>query len=261
MRSILEKLPYVVLSGWGLLMADVVAAEGQAPPSVPEQVLASDDFRGDLRQWKVDAQDPATLVKVLGGALDVYAPEGVTVWFKNKFSGNYEIRFTATPVEESFEKYPKRVSDLNVFWNASVGGSKDGDPSAQGFDGTLAAYNPLHLYYVGLGANGNKTTRLRKYDGSALRPQIAGYAEATDAGPDDRSGVPPDFARLAAGQAVQLRIVSRQATGADPQTLKFFANDHLVFGYADAVPYTEGWFAFRTAKSHFRISDFKVFRN
>jgi hypothetical protein len=236
----------------------VLAAE--APLGPGRTVIASDAFQKDLSQWSVQAQDPATRVAIKDGALDVYAPEGVTIWFHQPLSGDYTVQFDALPVVESFPGYPDRVSDLNVFWNAQLPDPGNPDPSIRFLNGALAAYNPLHLYYVGLAANGNKTARLRKYDGTSARPQIAGYADAPEQTPEDREGGLPAFAKLSPGQTAHVRIVSRAATAEDPQTLKFFVNEEPLFAYADPAPYTQGWFAFRTTKSHFRFMNFKVVR-
>ena len=245
-----------------LLWAEQVpAAQGEsAVNAAAGTALFADDFNTGLAQWQVEAQDPATTVSAAGGVLDVYSPEGVTLWFRHRLSGNYEIRFRATPVQESFKNYPERFSDLNVFWNAAVPGTQEGDPTQAGLNGALASYNGLHLYYVGFGANGNQTTRLRKYDGTAQRPQLAGYATPAEATADDRLGDLPAYARLSAGKPVDIRIVSRQADAAGQGLLQFYADGHLIFEYRDGTPYEAGWFAFRTTKSHFRLQNFSVVR-
>jgi hypothetical protein len=221
-------------------------------------IFYADDFRNGLAQWQVEAQDPATTVSAENGKLDVYSPEGVTIWFRHKLAGNYEIRFDATPLKESFKGYPDRFSDLNVFWNASLPGAQEADPTKVELNGALAAYNRLQLYYVGFGANGNQTTRLRRYDGTAQRPQLAGYATPAEATAEDRLGDLPPFARLTADKPVAIRIVSRQADSQGHGLLQFFADGHLVFEYRDGNPYVDGWFAFRTTKSHFRLQNFSV---
>ncbi|GAB4061388.1 DUF6250 domain-containing protein [Uliginosibacterium sediminicola] len=249
------------LSAVVLSMAMAVCSQaGQAAESSPAQVLASDDFRHGLAQWKVEQQDAASVVKAEDGALDVLATAGVTIWYRQPLGGNYELRFRATPLLASFPNYKDRISDLNLFWNARAPGKADGNPLSLNADGSLNAYNPLQLYYVGFGANGNKTTRLRRYDGTPARPQLLGYADAPETTPADGLGALPEFARLKADTPVDIRVVSRAATADDPVTLRFFANDKLVFAYADPAPYADGWFAFRTTTSHFRISDFKVTR-
>lgn len=226
------------------------------------RVQASDDFTHGLTQWKVEHQDSTGTVTASNGVLDIVQPAGATLWFKQRLTGNYEIRFTATPIPATFgTTYVDRISDLNVFWNATVpGGTTDAaqDPTAVGYDGALASYNPLHLYYVGFGANGNTSTRLRRYDGTATRPQITGYATPASATTDDKAGGMTAATSLVANTPVKVRIVSRQATTADPATLKWYANDQLIFSYTDPSPYLSGWFAFRTTVSHWQLRDFKV---
>ncbi|SEK61562.1 hypothetical protein SAMN05216359_102402 [Roseateles sp. YR242] len=223
------------------------------------RVQASDDFTNGLGQWKVEQQDSTGTVTASHGVLDIVQPSGATLWFKQRLTGNYEIRFIATPIPATFgTTYVNRISDLNVFWNATVPGTASEDPTAVGYDGTLAAYNPLHLYYVGFGANGNTTTRLRRYDGTAARPQITGYATTASATADDKAGAMTPATSLVANTPVNVRIVSRQATTANPATLQWYANDQLIFSYTDASPYLSGWFAFRTTTSHWQLRDFKV---
>lgn len=261
-RDLISRLTRgVLLAALLLWVEQVPAAQGKSVPGVAAgTVLFTDDFNSGLAQWQVEAQDPATAVSARNGELDVLSPEGVTLWFRHRLSGNYEIRFNATPLAESFKGDPERFSDLNVFWNASAPGTLNGDPTQAGLDGTLASYNGLHLYYVGFGANGNRTTRLRRYDGTPQRPQLAGYAVQVEATADDLLGDPPTYARLTAGKPVAIRIVSRQPESDGSGLLQFFADDHLIFEYQDRDPYVAGWFAFRTTKSHFRLKNFSVIR-
>lgn len=223
-------------------------------------VLATDDFSHGLGQWQVEQQDPAGTVTAANGVLDIVQPSGATLWFKQRFSGNYEIRFTATPIPVTFAgtAFVNRISDLNVFWNATSPTAAGGDPTLARLDGALASYNPLSLYYVGFGANGNTSTRLRRYDGSAARPQITGYATPASATVDDRAGDMTAATSLVANAPIAVRIVSRQATAADPVNLKWYANGQLVFSHADTAPYLAGWFAFRTTTSHWQLKDFSV---
>lgn len=223
-------------------------------------VLASDDFTQGTGKWKIEQQDAAGTVTAQGGVLDIVQPSGATVWFKQKFSGDYEIRFTAVPVPITFAgtRFVDRISDLNVFWNATVPGATNPDPTAATSDAALASYNPLYLYYVGFGANGNTTTRLRRNDGTAARPQITGYATAGSATADDKAGDMTPDTQLVANTPTRVRIVSRAPTAADPANVKWYANDKLIFSYADPARYAEGWFAFRTTTSHFQLRDFSV---
>jgi len=221
-------------------------------------VLASDSFTQGTANWKIEQQDATGTVSATNGVLDIVQPSGATLWFKQKFTGDYEIRFTATPIPITYPNYPDRISDLNVFWNATVPTGTDPDPTKLTFDAALNSYNPLHLYYVGFGANGNKTTRLRRNDGTDARPQITGYAVPSAASVDDKAGAMTPATSLVANTPVKVRIVSRTGTAEDPATLKWYANDVLIFSYVDAAAYKEGWFGFRTTTSHWQLRDFSV---
>lgn len=227
-----------------------------------ETPLASDDFTNGTTKWKIEQESSSGTVSAANGVLDIVEPAGATLWFRQQFSGNYEIRFTATPIPYTVtvgtKTYTDRISDLNVFWNATVPATTDPDPTLQSYDGALASYNPLNLYYVGFGANGNTTTRLRRYDGTATRPQITGYATSASRTGDDTSGDMTSATSLVANTPTRVRIVSRTATQDDPYTLKWYANDNLVFAYTDSSPYLSGWFAFRTTVSHWQLSNFSV---
>lgn len=245
----------------GIALAAVVlqacasnSGESAQTNATPE-VIASDPFTQGLAQWQVEQEDATGTVTASGGVLDVVQPAGATLWFKQRLTGNYEIRFTATPIPFTTGVFTDRISDLNMFWNATAANA---DPTTQTLDGKLASYTPLALYYVGFGANNNTTTRLRRYDGTDARPQLDGYAASGVATSEDKSGPMTAATGLVANAATKIRIVSRAATAADPLTLKWYANDVLVFSYADAAPYASGWFALRTTSSHFQFRDFSV---
>ena len=61
-----------------------------------------------------------------------------------------------------------RVSDLNSFWMATDPRTPE-DLFAHDRSGKFAEYNLLDMYYVGLGGNGNTTTRFRRYIGDDNR--------------------------------------------------------------------------------------------
>jgi len=244
------------LRGLAVFVAGLAATMARGA-DLPGALLASDDFRHGTGAWRIEQQSADTRIRAADGELDLVAPAGLTLWYREPFAGDYEIQLTATPLKASFPGLPDRVSDLNLFWNATT--AEGGDPGARRADGALASYDALRLYYLGFGANGNRSTRLRRYDGSAARPQVAGYAEPSLATADDRLGAPPAFARLKDGVAVRLRIQSRAAPG-DTAELRVFADDQLVFAWTDPAPYRHGWLALRTTASHLRIKDFRVLR-
>jgi hypothetical protein len=199
------------------------------------RLLAHDDFRHGLGRWTAELQDGGT-VTARRGALEVDVPAGATLWFRERLEGPYLLEYTAVPVSAGGPN--DRVSDLNNFWNATDVRSPD-DLFATRRGGALAEYNHLTTYYVGYGANGNTTTRLRRYVGDPdLRPLVFDYSEPL----------------LEANRPHRVRILS------DGPTVRWWVNGRLVFDHHDPDPLTEGHFAFRTTWSHFRFSDFRVWR-
>ncbi|WP_371543684.1 DUF6250 domain-containing protein [Streptomyces sp. NBC_00554] len=224
------------LAAGAALAALVPATAASASPRYRRgELLAHDSFRHGLGQWAAELENGGT-VMASRGVLDIDVPDGATVWFRRKLEGPYVIEYTATPV--SAGGVNDRVSDLNNFWNAvDVRSPEDLFATPRG--GALAEYDYLKAYYVGYGANTNTTTRLRRYVGEAgVRPLISDYTEPL----------------LTANEPNRVRIVS------DGSTVQWCNNGRLVFDYSDPEPYTSGHFAFRTTWSHFRITDFQVWR-
>ncbi|MFI6011073.1 DUF6250 domain-containing protein [Streptomyces sp. NPDC051243] len=198
-------------------------------------LIAHDDFRHGLGRWAVELEKGGT-VTASRGVLEVDVPAGATIWFRKRLQGPYAIEYTAVPI--SAGGVNDRVCDLNNFWNATDVRSPD-DLFATRRGGALAEYDHLRTYYVGYGANTNTTTRLRRYVGQAgVRPLVYDYAEPL----------------LVANEPHRVRIVS------DGPTVRWWNNGRLVFDFTDPEPYGGGHFAFRTTWSHFRFSDFRVWR-
>ncbi|WP_371668027.1 DUF1080 domain-containing protein [Streptomyces sp. NBC_00289] len=223
------------LTAGAALAALAPAATASAAPR-HRRLIAHDDFRHGLGRWAVELEQGGT-VTASRGTLDVDVPAGATIWFTQRLTGPYVIEYTATPVSEGGVN--DRVSDLNNFWNALDVRSPD-DLFATPRGGALAEYDHLRTYYVGYGANGNTTTRLRRYVGEAgVRPLIYDYTEPL----------------LVANRPHHVRIVS------DGSTVRWWNNGRLVFDFADPQPYTSGHFAFRTTWSHFRLAGFRVWQS
>lgn len=225
---------------FGVLAAGValgaLAPVGAASAASPgRRLIAQDDFCHGLGQWETELQDGGT-VSAARGVLEIDVPSGATVWFKKRLEGPYVIEYTATAVSAGGPN--DRVSDLNNFWNALDVRSPD-DLFATPRAGALDEYDHLKTYYSGYGANYNTTTRLRRYVGEAgVRPLVFDYTEPL----------------LVANEPNRVRIVS------DGSTVQWWNNGRLVFDHTDHEPYTSGHFAFRTVWSHFRVSDFRVWR-
>jgi rhamnogalacturonan endolyase len=213
-----------------------IVIEFKVPKSdANEQLLFSDDFKKGAAQWIAEFEDSVgSSVVMRRGVLDLKASAGATVWFKNKLSGNILITYDVTMIDSGGAT--DRVSDLNAFWMAQ-------DPVRSvpfGRNGKFPSYDDLHLYYAGIGGNNNTTTRFRRYDPEKGKPVLKEYL---------------DKEHLLEGNkyyVVKITVQNGRTT--------LSVNDLLYFDYTDKRPLTEGYFGFRTTKSHQRISNFRVYR-
>lgn len=216
-----------------------IISVGCTRAGAPARVLFADDFRDGLANWHVEAERGGS-VAADHGQLDIDVPAGCTVWFKPLIEGPVRIEYEATVVSAGGPN--DRVSDLNCFWMARDARSP-GDLFATQRTGRFAEYNPLRCYYVGVGGNGNTTTRFRRYIGDPeSRPLLP---EHDLAGPANLlvPNRPQTIELIAAGRLVQFRRDGR-----------------LLFELNDAEPYTSGWFGFRTVQNHMVIRNFRVYR-
>ncbi len=211
------------------------------------KLLYSDDFKDGLGQWRVEMERAGTpaagSVTAKDGALDIDVPAGATVWFRQELEGPVMIQYEATMVSAGGPN--DRVSDLNSFWMAT-------DPEhpeeifAHARSGRFAEYNSLRMYYVGLGGNGNKTTRFRRYIGDSVeRPLLAendlSIAQHPDVG-------------LVANKSQTVTLI------ADGPLIQYWRNGARIFEMVDPQPYTKGWFGIRTTKDHMQVRNLRIVR-
>lgn len=227
-----------MLGAAGVCLApEGVLAEPWEPWRVGKR-LYTDDFNHGLEQWLIEAEKPAR-VEAVDGLLELDTPEGLSVWFRPELIGPVMIEYRAQAVSAGGPN--DRVSDLNAFWMADDPRSP-GDLIARPRNGAFADYDQLRTYYVGQGGNANTTTRFRRYVGrDGNRPLLP---------ENDRKGA-EDL--LVANAWQSLRLV---AIGG---LIQYWRDGRKVFEYRDDAPYTRGWFALRTTRSHLRIRDFQVF--
>lgn len=221
------------------------SVRGADAPTSPDprftvgELLASDDFSGDLGRWRPELESGG-IVAVRDGALEIDVPGGCSVWFGQPLEGPLLITYEAAAVSTGGPN--DRVSDLNCFWMATDTRSL-GDLLGTSRSGKFADYDQLRCYYVGLGGNGNSTTRFRRYIGEkGNRPLLPEH----DLGAKEFLLVPNAL------QTIQL-----VAAGG---TIGYYRDGRQLFAYDDPAPYTRGWFAFRTVTSHFEIRHFRVYR-
>lgn len=237
----------------GLILATPLAAFAWCEAPRKLEQVATDDFRAGLARWRLEAEDARAVVTAQGGVLDIATPAGLSLWWRERLSGDYAIRFTALalPAPASAGPHAGRLSDLNMFWNALEADGSAPYPR----DGKFAGYDTLPTYYVGFGANANTTTRLRHYDGSQRR-LLTGFADGAIAEPGERPMTRET--RLQAGKPLSVEIVSRQPTANDPVHLRWRADSNELFTRADANPRLQGHFALRTTASRLQIRDFQI---
>ena len=70
------------------------------------------DFRQGLAGWQVEAEQPGQ-ISATGGVLDIDAPAGATLWWRQRFEGPVTISYQARAVSAGGAN--DRVSDLNCF--------------------------------------------------------------------------------------------------------------------------------------------------
>jgi hypothetical protein len=198
-----------------------------------------DDFQEPSEQWMVELERGG-LVHAGNGRLDIDVPAGATVWFKTRLDGPVLIQYQAVAV--SAGGVNDRVSDLNCFWMARDS-RNPGDLFAVHRSGRFADYNKLFTYYVGLGGNGNTTTRFRRYIGDATSRPLLAQNDLHD---------PRDL--LTPNRSTLLQLV------ADGNLIQYYRDGKRLFEMNDPDAYTSGWFAFRTTKSHLQISSFAAYR-
>lgn len=203
------------------------------------KLLYADDFQHGLANWRVQLQKPG-IVSARGGVLDIDVPAGATIWFTHELTGPVMISYDATVVSAGGPN--DRVSDLNCFWMATDPASPQ-DIFAHPRDGAFGSYNTLRTYYVGLGGNGNTTTRFRRYiDSKTRRPLLP----QNDISAADRMIVP--------NRSQQIHLI------ADGSLIEYYRDQDRIFRYIDPQPYIKGWFAIRTVRSHLQIRNLRVVR-
>lgn len=200
------------------------------------QLIFSDNFNKATvdTNWVIETTPlKGSSVFIQKGKLVLDTENGVTLWYKQKLKGNFEIEYTRTVIMDS--GHNDRLSDLNQFWMAT-------DPQNKMFSrkGGFKEYDSLQMYYVGMGGNYNTTTRMRRYDGNGELRIVEEYKDSLHL--------------LKPNASYQIKISFVNGTS------KFFVNGELFFAFTDAQPFTEGWFALRSTKSRQVIDNVKVWK-
>jgi hypothetical protein len=212
------------------------------------KLLFSDDFAHGLSAWRVEMEQPGSMerrgtVTAKDGVLDIDVPAGVTVWFRQELDGPVMIQYEATVISAGGPN--DRVSDLNSFWMATDPAAPE-DIFAHPRAGKFADYNSLRMYYVGLGGNGNTTTRFRRYIGDAVERPLLPENDLSVAEHPDKG--------IVANKTQTVTLV------ADGALIQYWRDGVKIFEMTDPEPYTKGWFGIRTTKNHMQVRNLQVVR-
>jgi Domain of unknown function (DUF6250) len=242
---LLQRIRLIVVSVV-ILLTSTVAGWSQATPPDKRlhagKLLYADDFTHGLRSWHVEMETPGA-VTAKDGVLDIDVPAGVTVWFDQELDGPVMIQYEATVVSAGGPD--DRVSDLNSFWMATDPRTPE-NLFAHPRSGKFAEYNLLNMYYVGLGGNGNTTTRFRRYIGDEIeRPLLP---------QNDLSVAEQPSKGIVANKVQTVTLI------ADGHLIQYWRDSDKIFEMIDPQPYTKGWFGIRTTKNHMRVRNLQIVR-
>jgi rhamnogalacturonan endolyase len=223
----------------GVLYYSVTAQQQPVDTTVLSggKLIVADNFINALtdKRFIVEmAPAPNSSVYTKDNKLVLDTKAGVTVWLNLLLKGNIRIEYDRKVVVAGGVN--DRLSDLNNFWLAR-------DPHNNNLftrNGVLESYDSLQLYYVGMGGNTNKTTRFRKYEGNGERRLLQEYTDSTHL--------------LQANKLYHIAIVVKNGV------TSYWVDGKCYFIYNDPAPLKEGYFGFRSTKSHQEISSFKVFQ-
>ena len=201
-------------------------------------------------RWLCEAEDEGSKVTFFDdGVIDIIAPKGLTLWYKDMLKGDVAIEYEARIVVEdgNSEKW-NRLSDLNCFWMATDKSASEGSVLEKTAErkGIFVNQYALQLYYVGYGGNHNSTTRFRRYDGD-----VRGVKEAEHRPAILREYKDADHL-LKANHWYKIRL--EQSNG----HVRYTIDGECLVDYLDNVPFTSGYFGFRTTLSHAQMRNFKV---
>ena len=198
----------------------------------------------DTSRWLVEDHSGKAVFHTKGDTLEISTPKGLTVWYKPRLTGSYEISYRACmPMQGDSNE---RLSDLNCFWGANDPKHPDNLFVRNGYrNGIFQRYKTLTLYYVGYGGNYNSTTRFRQYysgqpgqDDKEVRPVIKEYTD-------------PDHL-LKAGKWYHIRIVVKK------NVTRFYVNGEQLFERKIKRGEADGNFGFRLLQNHVLLAGFQV---
>lgn len=199
---------------------------------------------GSLSKWIPEDSSGKLKLTLKDGVVDIVSPDGLTLWYDEKLTGDYEISYSIQVVMEN-GKYD-RLSDMNCFWGAKDPQHLDDIYARSKWrHGIFKNYNSMNLFYVGQGGNENGTTRFRQYhgefygvDNSKIKPVLGEYK-------DEAHLLKPNR---------WFDITIRASKG----TTSYSCDGVEFFKKTVKEGETDGYFAIRLWKNHVRMTNFTI---
>lgn len=194
--------------------------------------------------WVVEDSSSKLQITCVGDTMDIVSPDGLSLWYKERLTGNYEITYRVMVVM-AYGEYD-RLSDLNCFWGADDPQYPDDFFARSAWrNGVFKNYNTLNLFYVGYGGNDNQTTRFRQYHGeyygvddARIKPILKEYADAAHL-------LKPNH-----WYKVKIRV--------ENGITAYSMDGEELFRLPIADGKGDGYFALRLWQNHVRFADFRV---
>lgn len=200
-----------------------------------------------LKDWIAEDHSGQMQISVSRDTLEIISPKGVTLWYNQKLTGEYEISYQIQVVMQggTFD----RLSDLNCFWAANDPRYPDDLFARSAWrNGIFHHYKTLNLFYVGYGGNNNSTTRFRRYygaeadtDDATARPVIKEYTDSAHL--------------LKPNHCYHIRIVVQK-----DYTAYYVDNELLFRASFRHVGEGDGYFGLRMLTNHVVFSGFRISR-
>lgn len=206
--------------------------------------IGGDNPTDVLSDWVIEDESGHLLAEADNNILEIISPEGLTLWYKQRLTGEYRISYRICMVAEG-NRFD-RLSDMNCFWGASDPEHPDNFFARSDWrNGEFHKYNSLNLFYVGFGGNDNTTTRFRQYHGtyygiddSKVKPLLQEYT-------DERHLLKPDK-----WYRVDITVGNHEtAYSIDGETL---------FRLPVQQGTCDGYFGLRLLTNHILLTDFNV---
>ena len=209
-----------------------------------EPLLVQTEKGIDHNLWVVEDHSDKAVFQTKGDTIEISTSKGLTLWYKPRLTGNYEITYSACMPMNGDKN--DRLSDLNCFWGANDPQHPD-NLFARGVyrHGIFQRYKTLTLFYVGYGGNYNSTTRFRQYysglpgqDDKEVRPVIKEYTDSEYL--------------LKPGKWYRIRIVVKKNIS------RFYVDDELLFLRKMKLQEADGNFGLRLLENHVQVAGFSV---